>query len=113
MKLGTRVHVEFYGDVTAETDDFLVVEDEKSGVRHRIAKTKIRDLDSFWKVLPENWPPKPGDLWKHLNVSFYVEERKGTIWFLASNGEGSLNPDEVLRMRPGIRLVSRISDLNV
>jgi hypothetical protein len=62
---------------------------------------------------PDLWPPQVGDLWKHLDVSFMVETRQGKIWLIPSNDEGSLSPDEVLRMRPGIKLVRRGMDVEL
>jgi hypothetical protein len=106
MKLGTRVSVGFTGHVVRDAEGFIDVEDETTGVVHRVSKYN-GEAQAYRVELPLNWPPQVHDVWKHLSVTFLVESRGDTIWMLASNGEGSLSPDEVLRMRPGIELVSR------
>jgi hypothetical protein len=104
MKLGQRIHVEFYGELVREGKTWIHVQDAFGNV-HELHEDKV------WEVVPpEHWPPVPGDVWKHLDVSFLAETRQGRVWLIPSNDEGSISPDEVLRMRPGIRLVSRISD---
>ena len=101
MKLGQRVGVVFEGDVTrVEGNGFVHVKDVSGNVA-RVPSYLLNELE------PPFWPPEPGDVWNHLGVTFLVEARGDTIWMLASNGEGSVNPDEVLRMRPGIRLTNR------
>jgi len=102
MKLGQRIHVVFEGDlVNTGFTGWIHVQDDNGQV-HELHGGEV------WKMVdPPNWPPQPGDLWQHLGVSFLVEERKGTVWMLADDGEGSVSPEEVLRTRPGIRLVRR------
>lgn len=102
MKIGQRIHVEFDGDLVRESllGNYIQVQDDKGNL-HKIANPQGQAVE------PPYWPPQPGDVWKHLDVAFAVESRQGTVWMIPSNDEGSLAPDEVLRMRPGIRIVHR------
>lgn len=107
MKIGTRIHVEFEGDLVSESATSITVEDEQ-GIRHRIVRGEDFGVANVYhSVLPKDWPPKPGDTWRHLDVTFLAEQGKDAIYFIASNDEGSIEVDEVLRMRPGIKLVYR------
>ena len=102
MKLGQRIHVEFDGDLVRVSGNGYIHVQDDSGNVHEIHGGKV------WRhTQPDNWPPQPGDLWQHLGVSYLVEQRQGTVWMLADDGEGSVTPAEVLRSRPGIRLVRR------